>query len=471
MVEEDVLLHALGAQRAEPRRITRSRRPPPCRRPAQRRDGRSTWRQSRSRTGARFAAPPPRASFPRRRSASAGSAERSFGAQASGEPSTPGTILFRPCASSVRCRRRGRGRGGSGRRARPGPWPGSARRTLGTEALGELGPGGELARPPGHAPVGLAVDVRQVGADAEHRLDGHRARDHVARAAPRGAPDLLGGLEEVADQVVVPARLLLRPALVDAAPVHRGPAVDLVEQLGLQDPLLLLRPAAEAVDLVAQRAVVRAVETLDDLGRELLVRRRPRHALVEVDEVALVDARRRRVDDDEHLGREVLALAVEDDARHVHGLRLGGALLHVEVERGETVLSVDDQVLPAGLLEVPHVVEGPDGREGELVGREQQDGARYGRLAHRGVVEVANRGDLAARHLALERGVGVLDLGDEAGDLVVAVDLVGREALLALGVEARDEADAVEQVLCSVGREVEDAVLLPYLRGEHGPRG
>ena len=202
------------------------------------------------------------------------------------------------------------------------------------------------------------------------------------------------------------------------APVERRPAVDLVEELRLEDPLLLLRAAAEAVDLVAERAVALAVEPLGHLRGELLVRRRPRDLLVEVDQVALVDARRRRVDDDEHLGGEVLALAVEDDARHVDALRLRRALLHVEVERGEAVLPVDDEVLALRLLEVAHVGEGLHRLEPQAVGREEQHGARDGRLADGGLVEVLDLADLRAAHLALEGAVGPLDLADEVGDLV-----------------------------------------------------
>ncbi len=245
--------------------------------------------------------------------------------------------------------------------------------------------------------------------------------------------------------------------------------MDLVEQLRLEDPLLLLGSTAEAVDLVPERAVAVAVEALDDARGELLVGRRPRDALVQIDEVALVDARRRRVDDDEHLGGEVLALAVEDDAGHVHRLGLGGALLHVEVERREAVLAVDDEVLATRLLEVAHVVERLYRLEAQHVGREQQHRAGDRRLAHDGVVEVADRRNLAAGQLALERRVRVLDLGDEAGDLVVRRPVVGGEALLPLGVKPGNEANAIEQILGPVGREVKDAVFLAYLRGEHGP--
>ena len=77
--------------------------------------------------------------------------------------------------------------------------------------------------------------------------------------------------------------------------------------------------------------------------------------------MALVDARRRRVDDHEHLGREVLALAVEDHARDVQPARVVGALLAEEVQRREAVLAVDDQVLAARLSRLPTFANLPTG--------------------------------------------------------------------------------------------------------------
>ena len=43
--------------------------------------------------------------------------------------------------------------------------------------------------------------------------------------------------------------------------------MDLVEQLGLQDPLLLLAAPAEAIDLVAQRAIALAIQVIDGQHR------------------------------------------------------------------------------------------------------------------------------------------------------------------------------------------------------------
>jgi hypothetical protein len=187
--------------------------------------------------------------------------------------------------------------------------------------------------------------------------------------------------------------------------------------------------------------------------------------LVEVDEVALVDARRRRIDDHEHLGGEILAAPVEDDARHVDGARVVGTLVQVEAQRRQPVLAVDDQVLGRGLAQAagrPVAV----GAEVQALGGEEQHRARNRRLRDRGLVEVLQLAHLGARQRALEGVVVALDLGDELRDVVVFGDAAGSD-LLVLAVEAADEAHLRQQVLGAVADEVEDAVLLPDLRRLH----
>src|SRR5712692_9049233 len=234
---------------------------------------------------------------------------------------------------------------------------------LGREALIEtflpelprhLGPGAEPLFPSGDpAGLGLGVIAREVGAYPHHRLDGHGLGDHVVVLAPhRVAAHRARRLEEIADDRVVAWHLLGAAASeLDRAPASTYPAVQLVEELCLQHPLVALAAPAEPIDAVAQRAVALAVEPLDQAGSELAVRRGERHVLVQIDQVALVDARRRRVDDDEHLGGEILAATVEQDAGHADVRRIVRALVQVELQRGEPVLAVDDQVLGRGLVE------------------------------------------------------------------------------------------------------------------------
>ena len=180
--------------------------------------------------------------------------------------------------------------------------------------------------------------------------------------------------------------------------------------------------------------------------------------------MALVDARRRRVDDDEHLRREIFGLAVEDHARHVDRRRFVRALVHVELERGEAVLAVDDEELPLRRLEVARRFGGRP--EGQRLVREQQHGPGNRRLVDRRLVEVLDRPHLRLRHLALEGGVGPLDPRDERRDLVVLGRRLGGD-LLALAVEPTDEPDLLEQLVGRVGDEVVDAVFLTDLSGEH----
>ena len=69
--------------------------------------------------------------------------------------------------------------------------------------------------------------------------------------------------------------------------------------------------------------------------------------------------------------------------------------------------------LRCGSSRLPTFAKGLIGSKRERVGREEQHGARDGRLAHGGVVEVLDRCHLRTGHLALEGRVGALDLRDE----------------------------------------------------------
>ena len=128
--------------------------------------------------------------------------------------------------------------------------------------------------------------------------------------------------------------------------------MDFVEEFSLQNPLLLLAPPSQTVDPVAQRAVALAVEHLDYPRRKPAIRLRPRDALVQIHEVALVDAGRGRVDDHEHLRGEVVAPPVENHTGHMNVLGFVGVRALIELQRGQPVLAVDDQKLLLRFLEV-----------------------------------------------------------------------------------------------------------------------
>ena len=183
--------------------------------------------------------------------------------------------------------------------------------------------------------------------------------------------------------------------------------------------------------------------------------------------MALVDPRGRGIDDDEHLGRKVLAPAIEDDARHVDVTALARPLAQIEMQRRQPVLAVDDEILRLRLLQATDAVLAVQRLERELFVREQQHRAGYRRLAHRHLVEVLERPDLRAGQLPLESSVVVLDTGDELGDLVaLRYDL--RRDLLTLPVIAADEPHLAQDVLRGATRKIEDAVFLSDARGKHG---
>src|SRR5687767_3222565 len=110
-----------------------------------------------------------------------------------------------------------------------------------------LGPGGEAFLPALLAPVGgLGIGPRQVGAHPDHRLQRDRLGDHVVGVPPRGAPHLLAGLEEIAhDRVVAVGFARGMAGALDLPPFAAHPAVQLVEELGLQYPFLLLAAPAQ----------------------------------------------------------------------------------------------------------------------------------------------------------------------------------------------------------------------------------
>ena len=182
--------------------------------------------------------------------------------------------------------------------------------------------------------------------------------------------------------------------------------------------------------------------------------------------MALVDPGRRRVNDHEHLRGEVFAAAVEDDAGNVDRPRVSRVILLVKVQGGQAVLAVNDQIVPAGLFQVPDLLKSADAFKLKPLRREQQDGARNRRLAHRGFVEVRDRPHLGARQLPLEGLVGALDLSDKSGD-VVLFRRFDRGDLLALAIKPAHEADFPQEVLRGIRDEVEDPIFLANLCGKH----
>jgi hypothetical protein len=88
------------------------------------------------------------------------------------------------------------------------------------------------------------------------------------------------------------------------------------------------------------------------LRGEAPVRFGPGNALVKVNQVALVDAGRRGVDDDEHFRRKILASPVKNDARHRDIARILGMRVHEKLQRRQPMLAVNDQKFLARLLQL-----------------------------------------------------------------------------------------------------------------------
>src|SRR5436190_14380899 len=300
----------------------------------------------------------------------------------------------------------------------------------------------------------------ELAQDADERFEGDVLGDHELVVLPPAVLEDRGrALEVIPEQPVGLLGFLeeLGPGLDEL--------VDLVEELGLQNPLLLPRAAAEAVDLVLEGRVVGTVEQIDDLGGELLLGAFPGNLLVEVDQVRLVDARVGRVDDDEHLGREVGALAVEDHAGDFDLVGLLGMPLLEEVEARDAVLAVDHEEQPARLAQVAHRLVVPQALELQGLVGEEQDGSGDERLGSGGLEEIDDRLDLAAVQRTLKRLVALLDGGDEVGNLVVAGGL--RRDAFAFEMEAADEADLAKEVGGLVAHEVEGPFLLADAGSKH----
>ena len=158
--------------------------------------------------------------------------------------------------------------------------------------------------------------------------------------------------------------------------------MQLIEQFCLENPFVLGAATAQAVDAIAQRAVGLAVQAGDQPGGEFAMRFGKRDPLIEVDQVAFVDARRRGIDGDEHFGGEIFAAAVEDHAGDADGAGLGRMLVHVELQRGQAMLSIDDEKLllrfgqmahPFGAGKCRDVFRG-DGQHDHLISLLNRDG-------------------------------------------------------------------------------------------------
>src|SRR5438552_840159 len=201
--------------------------------------------------------------------------------------------------------------------------------------------------------------------------------------------------------------------------------MDLIEKLGLQNPFLLLASSPQTVDAVAQRTIRFAVKHLHDARGETPIRLSPRNAFVQIDQMALINAGRRGVADDKHLGREIITAAIKEYAWHVNRFCFVGMGSFVEIQRCEPVLAVNDQKLLLRVLEMPYCFVSLERLEAELLRREQENRARYGWLANGCFVKVADRSHLRAREPALKSLFVPFNPGDELRHIVLGGRLLG----------------------------------------------
>ena len=69
--------------------------------------------------------------------------------------------------------------------------------------------------------------------------------------------------------------------------------------------------------------------------------------------------------------------------------------------------------------------------------------------------------------MSLEGLIAALDFGDELGDVIGLIDLLGLDLAAFLIIEATDETDFVEQPVGGVGGEVKNSILLANLCGDN----
>src|SRR5262249_11286216 len=226
-------------------------------------------------------------------------------------------------------------------------------------------------------------------------------------------------------------------------------------------------PATKPVNAVTQRTVPLAVKHLDNVRRESPIRLGPRNSLIEIHEMALVDASRRGVDDHEHFGREILAPAIKNHARNMNVLGIIGMSGFVKRERRQSMLPIDDQEILLRLLKTAHAAAILPGFEAQLLWRKEQDRSRYGRLRHRRFIEVADGADLAAGKLPLECLFASLNFRDELRDIILFLHLLCLDLAALLIVKPADKTDFCQQFLRWIRSEIEHRILLPNLRPNH----
>src|SRR5262247_748709 len=298
-------------------------------------------------------------------------------------------------------------------------------KTFGTKLPGQFRPwphgADECPRVPAFLPnLDKLALPDQIAENPQERLEGHIPGEHILFVI---TPDRIHyfshRLQIIPDQGVSAVGAQLE-AIFEEFTICLHDFVDLVEKFRLKNPLLLPAPPAQPVDAITQRRIALFVEQIDDLSSELLLLRFPRHPFVKIHQVRFVDPGVSRVDDDEHLGGEIGALAVEDYARHLHLFCQLRMFLAKEMERRQPVLAVDDKELALGLaLKTDAFGEIRTAKAQGFVGKQKNRTGNQG-LTHRSLVEVNDLADFPTVQNPLERFFAFFDAGNEPSHFVFA---------------------------------------------------
>ena len=102
-----------------------------------------------------------------------------------------------------------------------------------------------------------------------------------------------------------------------------------------------------------------------------------------------------RIDDHEHLGGEIRALAVEQHTGNFDPIDLLGMFLAEEMKRRKTMLTIDNKIIALGLSDETHAFRRVRAPKAQRLVCKKQDRARYQRLADRCFVEIYDLADLS----------------------------------------------------------------------------
>src|ERR1041384_5749940 len=134
----------------------------------------------------------------------------------------------------------------------------------------------------------------------------------------------------------------------------------------------------------------------------------------------LVDPRMSGIDDYEHFGREIGALAIKQNTRNLDSIDLIRMFLAEKMQSSKAMLPIDDEILPVRLTQKADAFGRIRAAKAQGFIGEKQDRAGNKRLTDRRLVEVDDLTDFSAVQQALERFFALFYAGNKPCHLVVA---------------------------------------------------